>query len=335
MNKYRLAIFGCGYAAREIHASRIKALSDLFEVVALCDCNPMALDQMGKLFPKARCFENLNFMLSKIEADALVILTPLHSEAIEVGLEKKLHIFVEKPFCESLEDARRLAIKAKEQARILMVGAMRVFDPALLYLKSQIESIGPILWVEIRDFCGQGMSSASRSSLVDGNFQFGLPSLDHRLKNSLQTLLLEFVHDASILRELFGAPISCRDAFISHDGWSVLGRLQLPGGIPCNFAVAEFGLVKRNIFEVNLTIASEKDFIKVLFGDPNILGGATTIVLQSGTKKSAFSSDPFMAEWLEFHHAIHEGRVTRNGAQDGLADLELSWRIFDQGHKNE
>jgi predicted dehydrogenase len=219
-----IAIAGCGFAARQIHAPRLLSSPELFKVVAVCDPIPQAAQTVSAMFGGVPVFAQVEPMLREIKLQALAVLSTHHAEPVRVGLEHNLDIFVEKPFCETVEDGHDLVRMTQEKKRVVMVGAMRVFDPALDYVRSLLAKIAPLRWVEVRDFIGQGLSAGSSSGgMVATRFQAGLPLSDGRPRNILQTLLLMFIHDISILRGLFGAPIICDDTKIARMAGRLLG----------------------------------------------------------------------------------------------------------------
>ncbi len=331
-----LAIAGCGFAARQIHAPRLLSSPNLFKVVAVCDPIPQAAQTVSVMFGGVPVFSEVEAMLAHSKPEALAVLSTHHAEPLKAGLANDLDIFVEKPFCETLEDGNEIKRMAEEKKRVVMVGAMRVFDPAIEYVRSLLASIAPILWVEMHDFIGQALSAGSSSGgMVAKRFQAGLPLSEGRPRNTLQTLLLMFIHDISILRGLFDGPISCDDAKIAQDGWSITGRLILPGAIPCLFGVCEYGLLKLNHFEENIQIIGENGILRLNFGDSNTPGGGLTTVQQATVGSKDFIADSYSLEWQAFHHAIATRVTERNSAKDGLADLSLAWDIANIGLKEK
>ena len=167
--------------------------------------------------------------------------------------------------------------------------------------------------------------------MVAIRFQAGLPLPEGRPRNALQTLLLMFIHDISILRGLFGKPLTCEDASIATDGWSITGRIVLPGGEPCLFGVSEYGLLKINYFEESLTIVGENGVLRLNFGDANTPGGGLTTVEQVTVGTKEFVSDTYLLEWQAFHRAVTTRRVEHNSGEEGQADLTLAWEIARKG----
>jgi len=329
--KVRLAVAGCGFAARMIHAPRLSLLKDKFEIIGVADPVESNAAQAADAFGCGSMFSNVETMISKTDPEALAIFTPIHAGLVQQGLERGLDLFVEKPFCETVEQAEQMTAVALQRGQVVQVGAMRAFDPAIDHIRSQLPVIGPVRWVEIHDYCGQSLSAGSGGSMIAGNFQSALQVPAGRPRNGVQTMLLEFIHDISILRSVFGTPFSCSFSSLAKDGWSATGVINLIDGIPCLFATTEYGLPKVNHFEVRLEIFGENGFIKADFGDANDLEGGITVVEQSEKDRKIFRHDVFLEEWKAFHQSIINRETLKNNASDGTADISLGYEIVEKG----
>jgi len=96
-------------------------------------------------------FNNLESLIK--ECDAIIIATPTtyHYEVAKYALNKELHIFIEKPITENLDDALELQSIAQKKNKIIQVGHIERFNKsfieALKYIKSpqfiEIHRISP------------------------------------------------------------------------------------------------------------------------------------------------------------------------------------------------
>jgi predicted dehydrogenase len=82
--------------------------------------------------PEARLFETLDEALDQVAADAALVVVPLaaHAAISHQALNAGLHVLVEKPFTETLAEARALAKLARERQRVLMVNQNYRWFPA-------------------------------------------------------------------------------------------------------------------------------------------------------------------------------------------------------------
>ena len=90
---------------------------------------------------EARYFEDYQELLAEVDAVSIATPTPFHYNLAMQALEHGIHVLVEKPMTETLEEAKQLVVKANECNKILQVGHIERFNPAFLELKNVIEGM--------------------------------------------------------------------------------------------------------------------------------------------------------------------------------------------------
>jgi predicted dehydrogenase len=92
-------------------------------ITGVCDASKLVTDTLSSYSPFP-CFQDYRTMLSSIQADAAIVAVPtkFHAAMVEELLERKLHVFVEKPFCLDARDSEKLASLAENYALINQVG---------------------------------------------------------------------------------------------------------------------------------------------------------------------------------------------------------------------
>jgi predicted dehydrogenase len=117
-----IAIAGLGAAAKRIHLPAYSGLADL-QVVGGCDP-----DARSGSFP-FRVFGTVAEMLQTTRPDILAVATPpgSHFALVKEGLEAGCHVFCEKPFTGSLQDARTLCALARDARRWIVVNTQYRF----------------------------------------------------------------------------------------------------------------------------------------------------------------------------------------------------------------
>jgi predicted dehydrogenase len=82
--------------------------------------------------PRERMFASLEHALKRVAVDAVLVVVPLaaHAPVTRQALEAGLHVLVEKPFTETLEEARALDRLARNRKRVLMVSQNYRWFPA-------------------------------------------------------------------------------------------------------------------------------------------------------------------------------------------------------------
>ncbi len=100
---WKLAIAGLGAAARNIHLPAYKRIVGLKVVGGVDPCA-----KSGDFdFP---LFDTVQEMLDRTAPDILTVATPpsSHFELVRLGLNAGVHVFCEKPFVPSLEEAKEI-----------------------------------------------------------------------------------------------------------------------------------------------------------------------------------------------------------------------------------
>jgi predicted dehydrogenase len=104
------------------------------EPVAWVDLDPATRERVvvDLGLPEERVFGPLEQALERVAADAALVVVPLaaHAAVARAALEAGLHVLVEKPFTETLEEARALECLARERKRVLMVSQNYRWFPA-------------------------------------------------------------------------------------------------------------------------------------------------------------------------------------------------------------
>ena len=138
MTRLRIAVLGAG--AWGINHVRVIAAEPRCELVAVGDPSSGARDRALRLAPGAVGHEDATSLLADPNIDAVVIATPAptHATLACAALARGKHILVEKPVALSLADA--MTIQAAAGERIVMIGHLMVFHPAVVRLRELLGS---------------------------------------------------------------------------------------------------------------------------------------------------------------------------------------------------
>jgi predicted dehydrogenase len=136
----RIAIAGLGYWGSNI-ARNLEALPGC-ELAWCCDTDDERRERMRPAFPDARFTADLSEVLADESVAAVAVATPVptHAALAELTLASGRHCFVEKPLACDVASAERLVGLATERQRVLMVGHLLAYHPALVALKSLCDS---------------------------------------------------------------------------------------------------------------------------------------------------------------------------------------------------
>jgi predicted dehydrogenase len=130
-----MGIVGLGYWGPNL--ARNFAAIDGCELTWLCDASEHARQRLQSAFPHAQATARLDDLLEDPELDAVALATPVptHAELAEQVLGAGKHCFVEKPLATTVADAQRAVNAAEQSGRILMVGHLLEYHPAVTRLK--------------------------------------------------------------------------------------------------------------------------------------------------------------------------------------------------------
>ena len=121
------------------------------ELTWLCDASGPVRDSVAARIPGVPITPQLDDLLADPALDAVVLATPVptHADLAVRVLEAGKHCFVEKPLALSVADAERAVGAAEAAGRVLMVGHLLEYHPAVSTLKGIVESgeLGDIHYV--------------------------------------------------------------------------------------------------------------------------------------------------------------------------------------------
>jgi predicted dehydrogenase len=136
----RIGIAGLGYWGSNI-ARNLDALPGC-ELAWCCDTDAKRRERMRSSLPSARFTDDLDEMLADETVSAVAVATPVptHAALAELILSSGRDCFVEKPLACDVASGERLARLAFDRERVLMVGHLLAYHPALVELKQLCES---------------------------------------------------------------------------------------------------------------------------------------------------------------------------------------------------
>lgn len=117
----RIALIGAGKMGIS-HLSILGGYADT-DIVGVCDTSKMVTDFLTKQ-GKFDCYSDYTKMLDKVKPEAVVVAVPtkFHYSIIKELLERKIHVFAEKPFCLNYEQSIELVQLAEKNKVVNQVG---------------------------------------------------------------------------------------------------------------------------------------------------------------------------------------------------------------------
>jgi predicted dehydrogenase len=137
MRKLRTAVIGVGYLGK-FHVQKYAALNSS-QLVAVCDTHKENVSALAQQWGVSACTDYRN-LAGLVDAVSIVTPTPSHHEIARFFLEKGIHVLLEKPIGQSLQEAEDLINIARAQKVVLQIGHIErfnnVFQGAIPLLKN-------------------------------------------------------------------------------------------------------------------------------------------------------------------------------------------------------
>ena len=183
MKKVNVAVVGCGFWGKN-HA-RIYNDLDAAELVAVSDLNEQSACDLGERYG-ADYYGDVGALLKRGDVEMVSICTPTvtHADIALAAMEAGKHVLVEKPMTSTVAEAESLIAAAEKAGVKLTVGFVERFNPGV------IEALRLVREGKIGDVI---LARAHRVS------RYPLRISDVGVVKDLA------IHDADIVRQLFGA----------------------------------------------------------------------------------------------------------------------------------
>jgi predicted dehydrogenase len=138
-NVIRVGVIGYGYwgpnVVRNFHGQ------ERSQVVAVCDKSEKSMQRIRQAYPDMRITGDSTELLTATDIDAVAVVTPVwtHFELAKAALENGKHVFVEKPFTCTTQQAEELIELADRMNLKIMVDHTFLFTGAVKRIKSLID----------------------------------------------------------------------------------------------------------------------------------------------------------------------------------------------------
>jgi len=131
-SKIRVGVIGLGYLGK-FHFEKYSSNKSV-KLTSIVDIDKKNLDLVNsKEIYKSTSYKDI---IGKVDAVSIVTPTITHFSIAKFFLDNKVHVLLEKPMTESVTQAKKLNEIAKKTKRILQIGHLEQFNPAIRKLKS-------------------------------------------------------------------------------------------------------------------------------------------------------------------------------------------------------
>jgi UDP-2-acetamido-3-amino-2,3-dideoxy-glucuronate N-acetyltransferase len=145
-----VAVIGAGYWGKNL----VRNFNQLGVLKIICDGAQIIRHQMSEAYPGVLVTDNFDDVLKDDAIQGVVIAAPaaLHYELVNKALRAGKHVFVEKPLSLTYGEGEKLVRLAAEKGRVLFVGHILQYHPAIIRLKELVSkgTIGRLQYVYSR-----------------------------------------------------------------------------------------------------------------------------------------------------------------------------------------
>jgi len=135
MKEIRVGVIGVGYLGK-FHAEKYSAM-DQVRLAGVVDIDRSRAEEVAAR-SGSRAFTDYRDLLGRVDAVSIVVPTESHCRVGLEFLHNGVDVLIEKPMATTLKQADELIDVADSRARILQIGHLERFNPAVLALKDII-----------------------------------------------------------------------------------------------------------------------------------------------------------------------------------------------------
>jgi len=132
MDKIRVGVIGVGSLGQ--HHARVYASLPEVELVGVVDALPERAGEIAAKFGTT-AYSDYAELFGRVDAVNIAAPTTLHAEIGVRCLKEGIHVLAEKPIAHTLEAADQLIRAARENDRVLQIGHLERFNPAVVALR--------------------------------------------------------------------------------------------------------------------------------------------------------------------------------------------------------
>jgi predicted dehydrogenase len=307
MQTVRTAVIGVGYLGR-FHAQKYATLPQS-RLVAVVDSDPATRDRVAAEVG-CRALADFREILGEVDAVSIATPTPAHHAIASECLERGVHVLVEKPVTETLEEARSLIEIASRRGRILQVGHLERFNPAIQALEGTLGTPRFIESHRLAPFKERG---------TDVNVVLDL-----------------MIHDIDLIQSLVRAPIVSIDAVgasVFSSGLDIANaRIRYANGCVANTTASRISMKmerKLRLFQDDayVSIDLQQKVLTVVRKPPD--GSRAALGQVSIEERTYEQGDALKLEIEAFLESVRAGRPPVVSGEDGLRALETALRITE------
>jgi predicted dehydrogenase len=308
MNDIRVAVVGVGYLGK-FHAQKYAAMDNVY-LVGVADIDASRAGQVAAAFG-TRAFTDYRDLMDSVDAVSIVVPTESHYAVGFDFLKHDKDVLIEKPMTSTLEQADTLIDLADSRNRILQIGHLERFNPAVLALKDIIDHPMFIESHRLSTFKGRGTDVSVVLDLMIHDIDIIMSVVKSGIKS---------IHAV-------GAPVISKHADIANV------RLQFENGCVANVTASRISTKnqrKIRLFQKDAYISVDftgREIVLIRRNDNRFNGVVPGMDIQ---QLSFSDADVLEDELAAFIQAVHTRREPVVSGRSGRQALDVALKIMDQ-----
>ena len=287
MNEIRVGVIGVGYLG-QYHAEKYSQMNNVTRV-GVADIDQARAEAIAARYD-SRAFTDYRDLLCKVDAVSIVVPTESHFDVGLESLKRDVDVMIEKPMTTTLEQADKLIEIAETKRRILQVGHLERFNPAVLALK---DFITRPMFIEVHRLSIFKDRSTDVSVVLDLMIH-DIDILLNIVKSNIQSIHAAGVPvicdhaDIANVRMQFnsGCVANVTASRISTKNQRKIRIFQKDTYISVDFASREITLIRRNEENSN-SVVPGMEFQQMCFTEADVLEDELTSYVQSVSTRKA------------------------------------------------
>ena len=308
MKKIRVGVVGVGYLGK-FHAEKYSRMDNV-QLVGVADINKVQADEVATAFG-VEAFGDYRELFGRVDAVSVVVPTAAHFSVGSDFFKRDVDVLVEKPMTTNLEQADELIRIAESRGRILQVGHLERFNPAVVALK---DIVNKPMFVESHRL------SIFKDRSTDVSVVLDLMIHDIDIITNIVKSEIKSIHAA-------GAPVICEQADIAN------ARLEFESGCVANVTASRISIKnqrKIRLFQkdayISIDFANREATIIRQSEEPS-----TGVIPGMDIQQLSFSeADALEDELASYIQAVSTRQAPEVSGQAGRKALEIALNIMDQ-----
>jgi len=303
--RLRAAVVGVGYLG-QFHAEKYATAPDV-ELVAVVDSDPARAAEVAARFG-CRAYSQVADLAGIVDCASVAVPTPFHREVGARLLEAGIDVLVEKPIAATLDEARDLVRIAERHGRILQVGHLERFNPAIRELSSLLTRPRFLECHRLAPFVERG--------------------------TDVDVVLDLMIHDLDVILSMMASPVASVEAVgvpvITASPDIANARIRFADGAIANVTASRVSLKrerKLRIFQPDTYISLDygEKRLRICHRGPAPPGGLAPIEVE---ERVVLGEDALAEEIRAFVEAVRSRREPLVSGREGLRAIELAYQVL-------